>query len=139
MQSQANAEVVEIYLPRRLEYLSELYRWLKAQLVSPGYKSLFKGFSLYEVSGAYVGTRLFTEQTVVVRLIFDVSSGRLERVSHEARMDDIADSILRMTGGREEEVWLIRSSAIKTVRKARGPEHETRLQTLRRRRAPRAH
>ena len=71
-----NVEVVEIYVPRRLEYLSGLYKWLREQLTDPS-KALLKGFSLYEVGGAYVGTRLFTEQTLVVRLIFEVSDEQL--------------------------------------------------------------
>lgn len=107
-----DVEMVEIYVPRRLEYLSELYQWLREQLEDG---SLLKGFSLYEVSGAYVGTRIFTEQTMVVRLIFDLVEAELERISHEQRIDDIADAILGITGTEEEEVWLIRTRAVKTV------------------------
>jgi hypothetical protein len=107
-------EIVEIYVPRRLEYLSELYRWLREQFEDP-YASFLKGFSIYEVSGAYVGTMLYTEQTMVVRLIFELAVEDKAKPGHEDRINHIADNILRITEYKEEEVWLMRTQAIKTV------------------------
>ena len=112
--AERDVEVVEIYVPRRLEYLSELYKWLREQLEDP-YASLLKGFSIYEVSGAYIGTRLYTEQTMVVRLIFELATEDKTQVAHEGRINHIAENILEITGFKEEEVWLIRTQAVKTV------------------------
>jgi len=102
-----DVEIVEVYVPRRLEYLSGLYAWLRSQLDELETKSLFRGFSLYEVAGAYQGSRLYTEQTLVVRLVFDLSESWLPE-SQEARIESILNEIVRITNNQEEEVWIIR-------------------------------
>ncbi|MBI4579820.1 MAG: hypothetical protein HY718_08965 [Planctomycetes bacterium] len=119
-QEGTSVEIVEIYVPRRLDYLSRLYGWLKEEIDKPPFGALLRGFSLYEVSGAYAGGSLYTEQTIVVRLIFDVEKHiDRERVSHEQRVNEIADSVVDITQNQEEEVWLIRIPAIKTKRQRR--------------------
>ena len=71
-----NIEVVEVYVPRNLEYLSPLYLWLKTELSQPESRALFRGFSLYEVSGAYVGSIDYTEQTLIVPACVSASRRR---------------------------------------------------------------
>jgi len=74
------------------------------------------GFSLYEVAGAYQGqTQLYTEQTLVVRLVFELGDREYERERHEAKIHMILDEIVRITGRTEEGIWVIRTPAAKQV------------------------
>lgn len=114
----ANVDVVEVYVPKRLAYLSELYGWLDDELNKRSGESLFRGFSVYEVSGAFRGRRkTYDEQTLVVRLVFDLPVdgpvSDLERLSRQARIMDIGSEVVRITRSREEEIWLIQSQARK--------------------------
>ena len=104
------AEVVEIYVPRRLEYLSSLYTWLRSQLEEAPHRALFRGFSLYEVSGAYSGQKLYTEQTLVIRLVFDIeqigsnSDEDFDFLSYLAKLREIENEIVQITDNKEEEI-----------------------------------
>ena len=117
-------EIVEIYVPAQLRYLSRLYDWLANELETRRSRALFHGFSLYEVDGAFRGRRkVYQEKTRVVRLTFDLPEGEpaesVESRSYEARISAIADAVVEITGGAEEEVWILRTPARKTVRYAR--------------------
>ena len=80
-------DVIEIYVPARLEYLASLYAWLDDELKGARSRALFLGFSLYEVNGAFRGRRkVYEERTIVVRLIFDVDACSRERDSREVRI-----------------------------------------------------
>ena len=66
---------VEIYLPKRLDYLSRLYNYLKEQLEAPSTQEHglpIKGFSIYEVDGAWKGTdNICDERTLIIRILFE--------------------------------------------------------------------
>jgi hypothetical protein len=66
-----SAEILELLIPERLEYLSALYEFLHGQLSAPGHSALFKGFSVIEVKGGFKGERVYYEPTLIVRLIYD--------------------------------------------------------------------
>jgi len=105
-----------VYVPRRLAYLSELYRWLQDELEQRDSQRLIGGFSLYEVAGSYRGqSQTYTEQTLVVRLIFERAAEERERESHEIRVREILDEVVRITRRGEEEIWIIRMPADKLV------------------------
>lgn len=120
-------EVLEAYVPARLEYLARLYEWLQAQLYSHP-RPLLRGFSIYEVNGAFRGQQtVYEERTLVVRVIFDAPArtrarrlvqDALER-SLGAKVEELARALLRelraITGGKEEELWVIRVPGTKVV------------------------
>lgn len=110
-------EILEVYVPARLEYMANLYVWLRDQLYSHP-KPLLHGFSIYEVNGAFRGEkRVFEERTAVIRVVFDVPIGSddADRRAYEARVGEIAARFREITEQREEELWLIRIPARREV------------------------
>ncbi|RJP33782.1 MAG: hypothetical protein C4547_11820 [Phycisphaerales bacterium] len=106
-------EIVEAYLPARVEYLANLYEWLREHLYSHP-KPLVHGFSIYEVNGAFRGTKdVYQERTTVVRIVFDLprDGDDAESRAYEARLREIFDTMIRITEKHEEELWLIRIPA----------------------------
>src|SRR5690242_10516948 len=69
-----NLECVEIYVPKKLEHLSELYNFLRAKLADRSEGRLqsvpIDGFSMYEVDGAFYSDRVYQERTLVIRILF---------------------------------------------------------------------
>ena len=117
-------EIVEIYVPARLEYLSNLYGWLDKELNAGANQALFRGFSLYEVNGAFRGdVDVYEERTIVIRLIFDLpeaaESDKSDERMRRGRIGDIIEDVAQITKGQEEELWLIRFNADKFVRPRR--------------------
>jgi hypothetical protein len=108
MRKQTAVEILEAYIPAKLEYLARLYEWLQAQLYSHP-KPLLQGFSIYEVNGAFHGKEVYEERTLVVRVV--VESARRRR----ARVGDLIRALLAelhaITQGKEEELWIIRTPA----------------------------
>lgn len=106
-------------MPARVEYLANLYVELREQLYSHP-KPLIHGFSIYEVNGAFRGTeRVFEERTAIIRIIVDAPStddeSDQERRAHENRIGEIAELFLTITDRQEEEVWMMRIPAMRTV------------------------
>jgi len=110
-------EILEVYVPARVEYLANLYVWLREQLFSHP-RPLLHGFSIYEVNGAFRGVeRVFEERTAVIRIVLETPPARDEadEKAHEARVGEIASKFRKITEEREEELWLIRIPALRTV------------------------
>lgn len=126
-----SAEILELLIPERLEYLSGLYEFLHGQLSAPGHPVLFKGFSVIEVKGGFKGERVYYEPTLIVRLIYDRAQFLEEARDSEKpdtwtkqvdeRMNDLAQEIIRITQLQEEEIWIVRYGATvaKYIRKER--------------------
>lgn len=112
-----DVEILEAYVPARIEYLADLYAWLRDQLYSHP-RPLLHGFSIYEVNGAFRGKeRVHEERTAVIRIIFDVPLGSddAEAAALEARIGEIGGTLREITQKREEEIWVIRIPAHRTV------------------------
>ncbi len=104
-----SAECVEIYVPKKLEHLSELFNFLRTKLInqseSPEGAVTIDGFSLYEVDGAFLGGRIYQERTLVVRILFaratdedpDVIQRKILQLGH-----DVATAVAL----DEEELWV---------------------------------
>lgn len=59
---------VEVYLPKRLADLSELYRFLREAVSNRTGRVVLDGFTVYEGDGAFWSDELFEERTLVMRL-----------------------------------------------------------------------
>src|SRR5205807_10105884 len=69
--AQKQIDCVEIYLPKSIEFLSELYRFLRERVTNRLLSPLpLDGFSIYEVDGVFYGERLWEQRTLVIRLLF---------------------------------------------------------------------
>jgi hypothetical protein len=109
-------EILEVYVPARVEYLANLYVWLREQLYSHP-RPLLQGFSIYEVNGAFRGAdQVYEERTAVIRVLLDAGGDTAkERSTHEARIGEIARQFQEITKGQEEELWLVRIPAHRTI------------------------
>ncbi len=108
LEESSSIDCVEIYLPKRLQHLSELYNFLRAS-ITDGAALLLRldGFSIYEVDGFFRGPagKPWEERSLVIRLLLahaletDESQliGRIREFGRE-----IADKI----AAEEEEVWI---------------------------------
>jgi hypothetical protein len=108
----AEAYVLELYVPKRLRYLGKLYDFLFDQLQSKGIDAIVRGYSIYEVDGAFVAfsqgqtPKIYDEKTLVVRLIYDLPDSEIETRIHE-----LAREVISITQSQEEEIWILRSQA----------------------------
>ena len=101
-------ECVEVYVPKKLESLSELYRYLREKMVQreSGAGSVqIDGFSLYEVDGAFYGDRIYQERTLVIRLLF-LNASSVEGKELEQQVSTIGREIATTVALKEEEIWI---------------------------------
>jgi hypothetical protein len=102
-------ECVEIYVPKKLEHLSELFNYLRQKLVERTEgktdSSSIDGFSLYEVDGAFSGGRIYQERTLVVRILF---ARRDDEEAHDIQRKILAigHDIATAVALDEEELWI---------------------------------
>jgi hypothetical protein len=97
-------DCVEIYLPKSIEFLSELYRLLH-EMVSNRFSPLaLNGFSIYEVDGVFRGETLWEQRTLVIRLMFIRSAGQSPQLLR-ARISLLGREIANVAG-KEEEIWI---------------------------------
>jgi hypothetical protein len=104
-----NLECVEIYVPKKLEHLSELYNFLRAKLADRGegrQQSVpIDGFSMYEVDGAFFSDRVYQERTLVIRILFMRAADDNEE-SIRAKITSLGREIATTVALTEEELWI---------------------------------
>lgn len=99
-------ECVEIYVPKKLEHLSELYNYLRSQLWTPhSPEKAIDGFSLYEVDGAFRGSKLYEERTLVVRIFFERDAGGGD-AGVQRRIETLGRDLATAVALSEEELWI---------------------------------
>ena len=98
-------DCVEIYLPKSIEFLSELYRFLREKVTNRLGLIVLDGFSVYEVDGVFQGERLWEQRTVVIRLMFPrPSRGAASGV--EMRINALGRELAATVAPAEEEIWI---------------------------------
>jgi hypothetical protein len=99
-------DCVEIYLPKRLKHLSELYSFLRDCVGEGGGGIVLEGFSIYEVDGVFRGATnpVWEERTLVIRILFP-RHPETPVLNLRARISDLGREILRIAG-TEEEIWI---------------------------------
>ena len=106
------AYILEVYLPKRLRYLGKLYAFLFDQLQSKDAGTIVRGYSIYEVDGAFASflqdqaPKIYDEKTLVVRLIYNLPEPEIEHLIYE-----LAREVIAITQSQEEEIWMLRSPA----------------------------
>src|SRR5947207_13356176 len=63
-------DCVEIYLPKSIEFLSELYQMLRDKTRNRLGNVVLDGFSIYEVDGVFQGEAMWEQRTLVIRILF---------------------------------------------------------------------
>ncbi len=104
-----SVECVEIYIPKKLEHLSEIFNYLRQKIVdrSKGRTESFtiNGFSLYEVDGAFLGRTIYQERTLVVRILFARESTEDASVI-QRKILELGRDIATAVALEEEELWV---------------------------------
>ena len=105
--SERRFECVEIYVPKKLEHLSELYNYLRKKLADrkAGIEQEvpIDGFSLYEVDGAFYGTEVYQERTVVVRILMSQGEDESEM---QRKINSLGREVAETVAIAEEELWI---------------------------------
>ncbi len=102
-------ECVEIYVPKKLEHLSELYNYLRRKLTArgPGHeqKVQIDGYSLYEVDGAFHGERVHEERTIVIRILLKRTMED-DAASIRHKINALGSEVAATVAIAEEELWI---------------------------------
>jgi len=104
-----SVECVEIYIPKKLEHLSEVFNYLRQKIVerSEGRTDsvTIDGFSLYEVDGAFLGRTIYQERTLVVRILFARDPEEDASVI-QRKILELGRDIATAVALDEEELWV---------------------------------
>jgi hypothetical protein len=96
---------VEIYLPKRLKHLSELYAFLRNKVTQRLADLVLDGLSIYEVDGVFRGSRqIWEERTLVIRILLPPLAEQ-PLVVLEGRIQDLGRELC-LVAGDEEEIWI---------------------------------
>jgi hypothetical protein len=102
---QRRIDCVEIYMPKSIEFLSELYRFLREKITNRLGQVVLDGFSTYEVDGVFRGERLWEQRTLVIRLLI-VRPVRAPLRSVGRLIRDLGREIATTIAVAEEEIWI---------------------------------
>lgn len=106
--SSTTFECVEIYVPKKLEHLAQLYRYLQEKLLDRkrgrAQTVVIDGFSLYEVDGAFYGHEIYQERTIVIRILFDRSDAQEQTIEEKIRL--LGSEVAASVAIAEEELWI---------------------------------
>ncbi len=104
-----SVECVEIYIPKKLEHLSEVFNYLRRKLVDRAEERAesvtIDGFSLYEVDGAFLGGRIYQERTLVVRILFARTTTE-DADALQRKILEMGRDIATAVALDEEELWV---------------------------------
>jgi hypothetical protein len=98
-------DCVEIYLPKSIDFLSELYDMLREKTKNRLSLVTLDGFSIYEVDGVFYGEKLWEQRTLVIRILLLRKAGTpadlLERI-----IQDLGGEIAANVAVSEEQIWI---------------------------------
>jgi hypothetical protein len=124
-------ECIEIYVPKKLEHLSELYNYLRQKLSErkAGLRQgvLIDGFSLYEVDGAFYGAEIYQERTVVIRILVERAEDEDEQLILQ-KIQALGSEVATTVALTEEELWICHYPQRIVIIKARGREQNRGIQ-----------
>jgi hypothetical protein len=98
-------DCIEIYLPKSIEFLSELYQFLRDVVTNRFGRVILDGFSIYEVDGVFRGERLWEQRTLVIRLLFPRRFG-MTATEADLIVESLGGAIATRVAAREEEIWI---------------------------------
>ena len=107
-------QCVEIYLPKRLKHLSELYDFLRNKVAQRLRALVLDGLSIYEVDGVFRGAKqLWEERTLVIRILLPPTAEQ-PLIVLQGRINDLGRE-LGVVAGDEEEIWISNFAQTVTV------------------------
>jgi hypothetical protein len=97
-------DCVEIYLPKSIEFLSELYHLLREKVANHLGFTKLEGFSIYETDGVFQGEKLWEQRTLVIRVLFIRPNSTSEWVTR--LVSRLGQEIATTVAVNEEEIWI---------------------------------
>jgi len=98
-------DCVEIYVPKSIRFLAELYQFLREKVTNRLGWVVLDGFSIYEVDGAFRGARLWEERTLIIRLLF-IRGADTSVLAVEAKIKEIGSEMATRIVVGEEQMWV---------------------------------
>jgi hypothetical protein len=102
-------ECVEIYVPKNLENLANLYAFLQEKLSERKQGTeqdvAIDGFSLYEVDGAFYGHEIYQERTIVIRIMFNRDASDDDHTLAR-KIQVLGSEVAASVAMNEEELWI---------------------------------
>ena len=98
-------DCVETYLPKSIEFLSELYKFLRERIRNRLAPIVLDGFSIYEVDGVFRGEQEWEQRTLVIRLLLIRQQGSWVPPLSEL-IWDLGREIATKVALKEEQIWI---------------------------------
>jgi hypothetical protein len=98
-------DCVEIYLPKSIAFLSELYQMLREKTTNRLGSIVLDGFSIYEADGVFYGEVLWEQRTLVIRILFIRKAGTPTDLL-EGTILELGREIATKVAVREEQIWI---------------------------------
>jgi hypothetical protein len=98
-------DCVEIYLPKSIEFLSELYQMLRDKTRNRLGTVVLDGFSIYEADGVFHGEVLWEQRTLIIRILL-VRKAATPPDLLEATVFELGREIATTVAVREEQIWI---------------------------------
>ncbi len=98
-------DYVEIYLPKSIEFLSELYQLLRDRTTNSLGSLVLDGFSIYEADGVFRGERLWEQRTLVIRILL-VRKAESPAYLLESTIFELGGQIASKVAVHEEQIWI---------------------------------
>ena len=97
-------DCVEVYLPKSIEFLSELYQLLREKVANRLGFTVLDGFSIYEADGVFQGEQLWEQRTLVIRLLFIRPVTAPGWVMSQIAL--LGQEVASKVAVKEEEIWI---------------------------------
>jgi hypothetical protein len=98
-------DCVEIYLPKSIEFLSELYQLLREKVKNRLGSVVLDGFSIYEADGVFYGEVLWEQRTLVIRLLL-VRKAETPANLLDETIFQMGREIATKVAVHEEQIWI---------------------------------
>ena len=98
-------DCVEIYLPKTIEFLSELYQMLRDRTTNRLGSVVLDGFSIYEADGVFYGEVLWEQRTLIIRILL-TRKAETPASLLEATILQMGQEIATKVAVREEQIWI---------------------------------
>jgi hypothetical protein len=98
-------DCVEIYMPKTIEFLSELYQMLRNLTTNRVGALVLDGFSIYEVDGVFQGEKLWEQRTLVIRILL-VRKAEMPSELLDSTILKLGWEIATKVAVREEQIWI---------------------------------
>src|SRR5438046_9787612 len=97
-------DCIEIYLPKSIDFLSELYQMLRDKTKNRLGSIVLDGFSIYEADGVFYGEALWEQRTLIIRILF-IRKAETPANLLETTIFQLGQEIATRVAVREEQIW----------------------------------